>query len=264
MGGVLYAEQGEVIIELKKICRNYNSGSQLIEALKEIDLEIKQGEFVGIMGPSASGKSTLLNVMGCLDTPSQGEYRLKNKNITELSRAEKAQVRNQVFGFVFQSFNLLPELDVHANVALPLKYGKVPKHKWNSMIEEALELVGLKEVGHRYPDQLSGGQQQRVAIARALVNHPDIILADEPTGSLDTATSQGIMEVLRILKETLNRTVVVITHDARIAGYADRILRIEDGRIKEDLNFGKNSLGQDHLFHPFGEMDQEEYHENIL
>lgn len=264
MGGELYTKQGEVVIEMKKLCRTYNSGSNTVEALKEIDLTINQGEFVGIMGPSASGKSTLLHIMGCLDSPTQGEYRLKSKEIKTLSGAEKARVRNQVFGFIFQSFNLLPEMDVYANVSLPLKYGHVPKHQWNTRMEEALELVGLKDVGHRYPDQLSGGQQQRVAIARALVNKPDIILADEPTGSLDTVTSQGIMEVLRLLKEKMKRTVVVITHDARIAGYADRIIRLEDGRIKEDMTFGKGSLGQHEFLSPFDELEQEEYHESIL
>lgn len=266
MGGTISAKQGKVIIDLMGIGRIYKNNGQEVKALKMVDLQIKQGEFIGIIGPSASGKSTLLNLLGCLDTPTTGEYRLHGKQVHSLSIKDKAQIRNKVFGFVFQSFHLLPDLDVSANVALPLKYGKTPKRQRAALVKNALTMVGLTDIGEKYPDQLSGGQQQRVAIARALVNNPDIILADEPTGCLDIATGQSIMEELLRLRNELNRTVIVITHDPRIAGYADRLIRIEDGKIMEDKMLSpQNDLSiKSKLKNPFEELDQEESYEHIL
>ncbi|MDF2675626.1 MAG: hypothetical protein K0R09_3898 [Clostridiales bacterium] len=263
MGGKLSSVQGEVIIELSGVGRNYVNGSNQVEAIKGIDLRITKGEFIGIMGPSASGKSTLINMIGCMDSPTSGEYRLKGVNIEGISGSEKASIRNKVFGFVFQAFHLLPELDVASNVALPLKYSKIPKKEWESMVKKALATVGLDELGSRYPDQLSGGQQQRVAIARALVNNPDVILADEPTGNLDSATGQSIMEELLRLKEVYQRTVIVITHDSKIAGYAERLIRLEDGRITEDMQLSITSK-DDRLINPFQISGEEESDEYIL
>ena len=266
MGGTIPAKQGEVIIDLMGIGRSYKNSGQEVKALKEVDLQIKQGEFIGIIGPSASGKSTLLNLLGCLDTPTTGEYRLHGKQVNSLSTKDKALIRNKIFGFVFQSFHLLPDLNVNANVALPLKYGKTPKRQRAALVKNALSMVGLSDIGEKYPDQLSGGQQQRVAIARALINNPDIILADEPTGCLDIATGQSIMEELLSLRNELNRTVIVITHDPRIAGYADRLIRIEDGKIKEDTLLSQSNIpvSASKIKNPFEELNQEESYEHIL
>ncbi len=260
MGGIIPAKQGEVIIDLMGIGRSYKNGGQEVKALKEVDLQIKQGEFIGIIGPSASGKSTLLNLLGCLDTPTTGVYRLHGKQVNSLSTKDKALIRNKIFGFVFQSFHLLPDLNVNANVALPLKYGKTPKRQRATLVKNALSMVGLSDIGEKYPDQLSGGQQQRIAIARALINNPDIILADEPTGCLDIATGQSIMEELLSLRNELNRTVIVITHDPRIAGYADRLIRIEDGIIKEDtlLSQSNISVSESKIKNPFEVLEQED------
>ena len=241
MGGELQEGQKQNIIEMVGISKNYPLGCNNIQALKEVNLSIARSEFIGIMGPSASGKSTLLNILGCLDSPTGGQYRLSGRNVPALDAKEKAGIRNEVFGFVFQSFYLLPESDVAANVALPLKYSTVPRYMWDDRIKAALSAVGLDSVRQRYPDQLSGGQQQRVAIARALVNNPDILLADEPTGNLDSTTGEGIMRELQRLREQLGKTVIVITHDPRIVGYADRLVRLEDGRITEDLYLEKAS-----------------------
>ncbi|MDF2845719.1 MAG: hypothetical protein K0R00_4145 [Herbinix sp.] len=243
MGGTIPAKQGEVIIDLMGIRRSYKNGGQEVKALKEVDLQIKQGEFIGIIGPSASGKSTLLNLLGCLDTPTTGVYRLHGKQVNSLSTKDKALIRNKIFGFVFQSFHLLPDLNVNANVALPLKYGKTPKRQRATLVKNALSMVGLSDIGEKYPDQLSGGQ-----------------LADEPTGCLDIATGQSIMEELLSLRNELNRTVIVITHDPRIAGYADRLIRIEDGVIKEDtlLSQSNISVSESKIKNPFEVLEQED------
>lgn len=263
MDRTVHEEQKLNLIEMKGIRRDYSCGSNLINALKGIDLTIAQGEFVAIMGPSGSGKSTLLNIMGCLDSPTAGTYHLKGKNISNLSRKEKALIRNKAIGFVFQAYNLLPELNIASNVALPLKYGGVPKSKRQALVNEALASVGLEGMGYRYPDQLSGGQQQRVAIARALVNKPDIILADEPTGNLDSVSGQSIMEELRRLNLATGTTIVVITHDSRIAGYADRLVRLVDGRINDDMRVKKASQTKSTLINPFGWLEEGE-NEEIL
>ena len=181
MGGDVHGEQKQKVIEMKAICRNYKTGDNVIQALKEVDLTITEGETVGIMGPSASGKSTLLNIIGCLDSPTSGQYQLLGRDTAGFSEKEKAIVRNQTFGFVFQSFYLLPELDITANIALPLKYGNIPRYMWADRAKEVLVSVGLEGIGGGIPTSCQVGQQQRVAIARALVNKPDIILADEPT-----------------------------------------------------------------------------------
>lgn len=262
MGGELQGVQKQNIIEMVGISRNYSLGCNTVQALKEVNLTITRSEFIGIMGPSASGKSTLLNIIGCLDSPNGGQYRLSGRNVLELKAKEKAGIRNEVFGFVFQSFYLMSGSDVAANVALPLKYSNVPRYMWNDKVEAALAAVGLENIRQRYPDQLSGGQQQRVAIARALVNKPDILLADEPTGNLDSVTGQGIMRELQRLREQLGMTVIVITHDPRIAGYADRLIRLEDGRITEDLSLEKVSAGV--LNTPFKDPDEEGTYEGAL
>ncbi len=254
MGRELYSEQREVIIDLKGIVRNYSSGDSIVKALKPLDLHVAKGEFIGIMGPSASGKSTLLNIIGCLDAPTEGDYILNGSNINNLTGREKASIRNEIFGFIFQSFHLITQLDVAENIALPLKYSKVHKHVRSSMVDKVLNTVGLNEIGRRYPDQLSGGQQQRVAIARALVNNPDIILADEPTGNLDLATGQSIMEELKRLNEETGKTIIVITHDSRIAGYAKRLIRLEDGIIKEDIYLNNHNSGN--RLKPFLEIEE--------
>jgi putative ABC transport system ATP-binding protein len=249
---------------MKSISKKYISGSNTVEALKKIDLVIAPGEFVGIMGPSGSGKSTLLHIMGCLDTQSEGVYQLKGQELNGMGSSFKSNIRNKVFGFVFQSFQLLPELTVAANVALPLKYSKTPKKQYTSMVIESLKTVGIEELADRYPDQLSGGQQQRVAIARALVNHPDVILADEPTGNLDSFTGQSIMEELKNLNKNLGTTIIVITHDARIAGYADRLIRLEDGFISEDMSLDHQSLTGNRVKNPFSDPYEEEDNEEVL
>lgn len=257
MGGTIQKEQKLKLIEMKGIERIYPCGGSQIHALMNINLDIFQGEFIGIMGPSASGKSTLLNIIGCLDSPAAGTYLLSGNNINDLSRNEKASIRNKVFGFVFQSFNLLPELDIASNVALPLKYSDTPKYQWKDKVREALASVGLEGIEERYPDQLSGGQQQRVSIARALVNDPAIILADEPTGNLDSVTGQGIMEEFRKLNILTQKTIIVITHDSRIAGYADRLITLEDGSIDADIRLDAAQQRESTLINPFGEIDQE-------
>lgn len=262
MGGELYSEQGKEIINMKGITRNYSGAGLTVEALRSIDLQVSQGEFIGIIGPSASGKSTLLNIIGCLDSPSSGDYILNGTEVNKISRNEKAFIRNKVFGFVFQSFYLLPQINISENVALPLKYGKVPQYSRKGRVEQALKAAAIDGLGDRYPDQLSGGQQQRAAIARALVNNPEIILADEPTGNLDRATGQNIMAELARLNEETGKTIIVITHDPRIAGYAKRLIRLEDGRIIEDMNM--EQMKPDGRFKAFMKIEEEDCHEDIL
>ena len=264
MGGYLQSEQGENLIDLQGISRVYSCGTNDIHALSNVSLNIQQGEFVAIMGPSASGKSTLLNIMGCLDTPSAGHYAIKGKRVDSLTKKEKAFIRNKVFGFVFQSFNLLSEYDIENNVTLPLKYSGIPSRQWKEMADDVLGAVGLDGANARFPDQLSGGQQQRAAIARALINKPDIILADEPTGNLDTMTGQEILEQLSRLRDQSGRTVVIVTHDSRIAAYADRIIRIQDGRIIEDIRLDNASPAKSLLKDSFRPTDKEEEYEKIL
>lgn len=225
------------MIECNNITKVYKSGSGEVETqvLKGISFKIDSGEFVAIMGPSGSGKSTLMNIIGCLDVPSGGEFILNGKNVSDLSDDELADIRKNNLGFVFQSFNLLPRATVLHNVMMPLIYSGTPKEKREAITKKALENAGLSESHfHHYSNQLSGGQMQRVAIARALVNNPLIILADEPTGNLDTKTGEIVLATFQKLNEDQKRTVILITHERYVAEHADRIITIKDGLILSD------------------------------
>ena len=221
------------LISLKNICRSYRNGEQELQVLKNINLEIGEGEFVAIMGPSGSGKSTLMNTIGMLDTPTSGEYYLEGQEVARLGEKQLAQVRNQQIGFVFQQFFLLSKMDAVQNVELPLIYARVPAAQRRKLAEEYLSKVELTDRIHHLPSELSGGQKQRVAIARALVNDPSIILADEPTGALDTKTGSQIMELLVELNEE-GKTIIMVTHEPEIAAYAKRQIVIRDGVISSD------------------------------
>ena len=221
------------LISLKNICRSYRNGEQKLQVLKNINLEISKGEFVAIMGPSGSGKSTLMNTIGMLDTPTSGEYYLEGQEVARLGEKQLAQVRNQQIGFVFQQFFLLSKMDAVQNVELPLIYAGVPAAQRRKLAEEYLSKVELTDRIHHLPSELSGGQKQRVAIARALVNDPSIILADEPTGALDTKTGSQIMELLVELNEE-GKTIIMVTHEPEIAAYAKRQIVIRDGVISSD------------------------------
>ncbi len=221
------------LIEVSDLARHYQVGEVSVPALQGVSLSIEQGEFVAVMGPSGSGKSTFMNLLGCLDVPSSGQYRLAGDDITGLSSDQLAHIRNQRMGFVFQNFNLLNRASAQENVELPLLYANVPAAERHRRAREKLTKVGLSErAGHR-PMQLSGGQQQRVAIARALVNEPPLIFADEPTGALDTHTSQEVMALLQELNDA-GITLVLVTHEPDIAAYAKRVLLFRDGRVVED------------------------------
>ncbi|HEY9868239.1 MAG TPA: ABC transporter ATP-binding protein [Candidatus Obscuribacterales bacterium] len=221
------------MIELRDITRVYNSGMQPVHALRGVTLKIHSGEFVAIMGASGSGKSTLMNLIGCLDRPTSGQYLLDDENVESLSEDALARVRNRKIGFVFQQFNLLPRMNALENVAIPLLYAGVPGDERKERAEQALRLVGLGDrLSHR-PNQLSGGQQQRVAIARAIVNKPHILLADEPTGALDSQTAGEIMTLLEELHAS-GMSVVLVTHEAEIAAYARRVIRLKDGLVISD------------------------------
>jgi putative ABC transport system ATP-binding protein len=222
------------LIELRKVSRVYRTGDSEFAALEGVDLSIERGEFVAVTGSSGSGKSTLMNVVGCLDRPTTGEYRLNGRNVAQLSRDELAQARNQTIGFVFQNFNLLPRTRAIDNVELPLIYAKVPAAERHKRAAQALERVDLGHRRNHRPSELSGGQQQRVAIARAIVSKPPLILADEPTGNLDTATSNDIMKLLTVLCVDEGITVVLVTHEADIAAHAKRKLTLRDGKIIGD------------------------------
>ena len=221
------------LVGLKNICRSYRNGEQKLQVLKNINLEISEGEFVAIMGPSGSGKSTLMNTIGMLDTPTSGEYYLEGQEVARLGEKQLAQVRNQQIGFVFQQFFLLSKMDAVQNVELPLIYAGVPAAQRRKLAEEYLSKVELTDRIHHLPSELSGGQKQRVAIARALVNDPSIILADEPTGALDTKTGSQIMELLVELNEE-GKTIIMVTHEPEIAAYAKRQIVIRDGVISSD------------------------------
>ncbi|HNQ05356.1 MAG TPA: ABC transporter ATP-binding protein [Thiobacillaceae bacterium] len=221
------------LIEVRKLSRTYRLGEITVHALKGVSLDIRQGEFVAIMGPSGSGKSTFLNLLGCLDVADTGSYRLNGETVTGLQAEALAGIRNRHMGFVFQSFNLLPRSSAQENVELPLVYARVPAAERRRRAREKLALVGLAERAQHRPAQLSGGQQQRVAIARALVNEPPLILADEPTGALDTRTSQELMDLFSRLNGA-GITIVLVTHEPDIAAYARRILVFRDGELVED------------------------------
>jgi putative ABC transport system ATP-binding protein len=223
----------EKIIELKGIQRFFNLGDETIYAIKEITLDISRNEYVALMGPSGSGKSTLMNILGCLDTPSAGQYFLEGNDVSKVSDNELAAVRNKQIGFIFQTFNLIPRLTTIENVALPLIYAGWSKKQRDERAIEVLQQVGLGDRMKHKPNELSGGQRQRVAVARALVNNPSLILADEPTGNLDTKTSYEIMALFQEIHEKGN-TIVVVTHEEDIALYTHRIVRMRDGLVESD------------------------------
>ncbi|MFN8352984.1 MAG: ABC transporter ATP-binding protein [Spirosomataceae bacterium] len=221
------------IIETHEISKRYLMGSEVIEALKSVTISINKGEYVAFMGPSGSGKSTLMNIVGCLDTPTSGQYILNGNDVSQMGENELAEIRNKEIGFVFQTFNLLPRMSSLENVALPLIYAGFSKSARTEMAMNALRNVGLdNRAGHK-PNELSGGQRQRVAIARALVNNPSILLADEPTGNLDSKTSYEIMDLFDQLHSKGN-TIIMVTHEEDIAQYAHRIVRLRDGLVETD------------------------------
>jgi len=221
------------LIALEDIRKSYFMGGEALEVLKGISLQIEKNEYVALMGSSGSGKSTLMNILGCLDSPTGGRYILNNKDVSRMPDDDLATVRNKEIGFVFQQFNLLPRLNAAENVALPLVYAGVGKKERNERALEALRQVGLQDRSHHKSNELSGGQIQRVAIARALVNNPSILLADEPTGNLDSKTSIEVMEIFSKLHDAGN-TVVLVTHEEDIARYAKRIIRLRDGHVESD------------------------------
>ncbi len=221
------------IIHLESIMKTYYMGTNSLTVLKGLSLDIYRNEYVALMGPSGSGKSTLMNIIGCLDTPSSGTYVLNGSDVSKMSDDDLAEVRNKEIGFVFQQFNLLPRLTAAENVALPLVYAGIGKKERTDRAMEALNKVGLSDRSHHKPNEMSGGQIQRVAIARALVNNPSILLADEPTGNLDSKTSIEVMEIFGKIQASGN-TVVLVTHEEDIAGYAKRVVRLRDGVIESD------------------------------
>jgi putative ABC transport system ATP-binding protein len=227
-------ESGENLIELSEVTKIYGSGSSAVHALGGVSLRILEGEFVAIMGPSGSGKSTALNILGCLDTPSTGVYRFRGVHVERLGRDQRALLRRYFLGFVFQGFNLLGRTTALENVELPMLYRGLPAMKRRSAAREALSLVGLTAWEGHTPAELSGGQQQRVAIARALVTNPLVLLADEPTGNLDSQRSREIMELIRMLNRERGITVLLVTHEPAASAYADRVVQFVDGRIESD------------------------------
>ncbi|HBJ53771.1 ABC transporter ATP-binding protein [Streptococcus anginosus] len=226
------------LIDLKNVSKSYRNGDQELQVLKDVHLEVEEGEFVAIMGPSGSGKSTLMNIIGMLDRPTSGEYYLEGEEVAKLSEKKLAKVRNQQIGFVFQQFFLLSKLNALQNVELPLIYAGVSQSKRKALAEQYLKKVELEKRMHHLPSELSGGQKQRVAIARALVNHPSIILADEPTGALDTKTGEQIMELLTELNRE-GKTIIMVTHEPEIAAFAKRQIVIRDGVISSDSKKGE-------------------------
>jgi putative ABC transport system ATP-binding protein len=236
------------IISLQGLRKTYRLGDNIVQALAGVSLDIEQGEFVAITGPSGSGKSTMMHILGCLDRPTEGKYLLNGKDVSSLPRDELADIRNRQIGFVFQGFNLLPRTTAVENVEVPLLYTRPVMHasERRERAMKALAAMGLENRYDHHPNQLSGGQQQRVAIARALVNEPTLILADEPTGNLDTATSIEVMRILQELRERRNITIVLITHEPDIAAYGTRIIAVRDGKILSDEpNVPRNTLEED-------------------
>jgi putative ABC transport system ATP-binding protein len=223
----------EWVVEAKDITKVYQMGEVQVHALRGLSVNIAPGEILSIMGPSGSGKSTLMNILGCLDRPTSGEYKLNGESVEELTDDQLAEIRNRGVGFVFQSFNLLPRATALANVELPMRYSELNGRDRRQVSKEALEAVGLGDRIHHRPNELSGGQMQRVAIARALVNNPSIIMADEPTGNLDTKSGDEIMTLLKNLNKERGTTLIIVTHDPEVAEQTNRIISIRDGKIEE-------------------------------
>ena len=223
------------IIEIKGLKREFAVGSEIVKALKGVDVSVMKNEYLAMMGPSGSGKSTLMNLLGCLDTPTAGAYNLNGTNVSSLKDDDLAEIRNKEIGFIFQTFNLLPRLTALENVSLPLVYAGYNSEDRKIKAQDVLEKVGLSDRMDHRPNQLSGGQRQRVAVARALVNDPSIILADEPTGNLDSKTSLDIMRLFEEIHE-MGNTLIVVTHEEEVASHAHRILRLRDGLVESDLN----------------------------
>ncbi len=226
-------DSSPAVLELTEVTKTYVMGDQPVHALRGVSLAIQRNEYVAIMGPSGSGKSTLMNIIGCLDTPSSGHYRLEGEDVSRMSDRKLAEVRNRRIGFVFQTFNLLARSTVHSNVELPLVYAGVPRSERRRRASEVIAQVGLAERSRHRPNELSGGQRQRVAIARALVGEPSILLADEPTGNLDTTTGEEIMALFEAL-HAAGQTIVLVTHEDDIAAHAQRVVRLRDGVIERD------------------------------
>jgi putative ABC transport system ATP-binding protein len=230
-----------MIIKTQSLKKIYQMGEEQVKALNGVDIEIEKGEYVAIMGPSGSGKSTLMNLLGCLDTPSEGEYWLNGQAVSSLSDDELAKVRNKEVGFVFQSFHLLPRYSALENIQLPLVYSNIPREERLDRAKKTLEEVDLSDRMHHRPNELSGGQRQRVAIARALINRPSILLADEPTGNLDSNTGRDILNLFERLHSGGN-TIILVTHDPEVAGHANRVIRLRDGSVESDQPGGRASL----------------------
>ncbi|MDD5111802.1 MAG: ABC transporter ATP-binding protein [Candidatus Altiarchaeota archaeon] len=224
------------IIKLEDVWKVYTMGTVEVQALRGLNVEVYPCEFVAIMGPSGSGKSTTMNMVGCLDVPTRGRILLENKDISHMHESDLAQIRGRIIGFVFQQFNLIPSLTAIENVMLPMIFQGVPEFQREARARELLRTVGLGGRTNHHPNQMSGGEQQRVAIARSLANNPRVILADEPTGNLDTKTGKEVMAMLTRLHEKEDKTIVMVTHDQNIASYADRTIRLKDGRVEENTN----------------------------
>lgn len=250
----------DALIALDHVHKTYKMGDVEIQALRGVSLQINPGELVAIMGASGSGKSTTMNILGCLDRPTRGQYHLEGRDVSKLSKDELADIRNRKIGFVFQSFNLLARTSALENVELPMLYLGIKPAEREKRAKEALELVGLETRMHNMPNQLSGGQQQRVAIARSLVNHPAIILADEPTGNLDSRTSIEVMDIFQRLNRERGITVALVTHEPDIAQYASRVILFKDGRIKRDYEIENQRLAREELLSlpPAGEEQEED------
>ena len=222
------------VVQTVALRKSYELGEERVEALRGVDLTLEPGEFVAVMGPSGSGKSTFMHIVGLLDTPTDGTYRFEGDDVSRLSADERAEIRGRRLGFVFQAYNLLPRTSALENVELPMVYAGVPESERRRIACEKLEIVGIRQLGNHHPNQMSGGQQQRVAIARALVNDPGLILADEPTGALDTASSQDIMRLFARLNRERGVTIMIVTHEPEVAAYARRIVTFRDGLITGD------------------------------
>ncbi|HVB07627.1 MAG TPA: ABC transporter ATP-binding protein [Candidatus Acidoferrales bacterium] len=237
----------DAVIALENVHKTYDLGEIQVHALRGVSLEVRRGDFVAIMGASGSGKSTLMNILGCLDRPSKGRYLLDGTDVSQLSKTELAHIRNRKIGFVFQQFNLLSRTTALENVELPTLYAGIPAAERTARAKQSLDRVGLADRALHHPSQLSGGQQQRVAIARALVNKPAILLADEPTGNLDSRTSVEIMDILQRLNEDEGLTVVLVTHEMDIANYAQRALEFRDGKMRKDMYVQHRLVARDVL-----------------